>query len=55
MSVSKLFTSRPSVSAATVRSATGMREVARIVLRIDPDREPDRAREAFESHLVLCC
>ena len=28
------------------------REVARIVLRIDPDREPDRARRAFESHLT---
>jgi hypothetical protein len=28
------------------------REVARIVLHIDPDREPDRARHAFESHLV---
>jgi hypothetical protein len=28
------------------------REVARIVLHIDPDREPDRARLAFESHLA---
>jgi hypothetical protein len=28
------------------------REVARIVLHIDPDREPDRARQAFESHLA---
>ena len=27
------------------------REVARIVLHLDPDREPDRARKAFESHL----
>ena len=27
------------------------REVARIVLHIDPDREPDRARRAFDSHL----
>ena len=27
------------------------REVSRIVLRIDPDIEPDRARLAFESHL----
>jgi hypothetical protein len=26
-------------------------EVARIVLHLDPDREPDRARKAFESHL----
>jgi len=28
------------------------REVARIVLHIDPDREPVRARRAFESHLA---
>jgi hypothetical protein len=28
------------------------REVARIVLHIDPDREPDRARQAFESRLA---
>jgi hypothetical protein len=27
------------------------REVARIVLHLDPGREPDRARQAFESHL----
>ena len=27
------------------------RDVARIVLRIDPDTEADRARIAFESHL----
>jgi len=27
------------------------REVSRIVLSIDPDREPERARQAFESHL----
>jgi hypothetical protein len=27
------------------------RDVARIVLHLDPDREPDRARKAFESHL----
>ena len=27
------------------------REVARIVVHIDPDREPDRARHAFNSHL----
>ncbi len=27
-------------------------EVARIVLHLDPDREPDRARHAFESHLA---
>lgn len=28
------------------------REVARIVLHIDPDREPERARRAFDSHLA---
>ena len=28
------------------------REVARIVLHIAPDREPDRARQAFDSHLT---
>jgi hypothetical protein len=28
------------------------REVAHIVLHIDPDREPDRARNAYESHLA---
>ncbi|NEU94838.1 DNA -binding domain-containing protein [Bradyrhizobium uaiense] len=28
------------------------REVSRIVLRIDPDDERDRARRAFESHLA---
>jgi hypothetical protein len=28
------------------------REVARIVLHIDPDREPERARHAFDSHLA---
>ncbi|UFW90495.1 DUF2285 domain-containing protein [Bradyrhizobium barranii] len=27
------------------------REVARIVLHIDPDSEPDRARSAYQSHL----
>ncbi|MCP3475590.1 DUF2285 domain-containing protein [Bradyrhizobium sp. CCGUVB1N3] len=27
-------------------------EVARIVLHIDPDREPGRARSAFDSHLA---
>jgi hypothetical protein len=26
-------------------------EVARIVLRLDPEHEPDRARRAFDSHL----
>ena len=28
------------------------REVAKIVLHIDPNREPDRARHAFDSHLA---
>jgi hypothetical protein len=27
------------------------REVTRIVLRLDPGQEPDRARQAFDSHL----
>jgi len=27
------------------------REVARIVLHIDPNREPDRARVCYDSHL----
>jgi hypothetical protein len=28
------------------------REVARIVLHIDPEREPERARTAYQSHLA---
>jgi len=28
------------------------REVSRIVLHIDPEQEPDRARRAFDSHLA---
>jgi hypothetical protein len=28
------------------------REVSQLVLRIDPDREPGRARRAFDSHLA---
>ena len=28
------------------------REVARIVLRLDPDREPDRAKAVWKSHLA---
>jgi Uncharacterized conserved protein (DUF2285) len=28
------------------------REVAKIVLHIDPHREPERARQAFDSHLA---
>lgn len=27
-------------------------EVARIVLHLDPDREPDRARRAWKTHLA---
>ncbi|MCP1968186.1 DUF2285 domain-containing protein [Bradyrhizobium elkanii] len=27
-------------------------EAARIVLHIDPDREPDRARNAYQTHLA---
>ena len=27
------------------------REVAQVVLHLDPEREPDRARRTFESHL----
>jgi hypothetical protein len=32
--------------------AADWREVARIVLHLDPAREPDRARRAFDSHLA---
>ena len=28
------------------------RDIAGIVLHLDPDREPDRARTAFDSHLA---
>ena len=28
------------------------REAARIILHVDPDREPERARRAWESHLA---
>ncbi|WP_342738866.1 DUF2285 domain-containing protein [Bradyrhizobium sp. B117] len=28
------------------------REVVRVVLHIDPEREPDRARTAYQSHLA---
>ena len=28
------------------------REVAKVVLHIDPDRDPERARRAWESHLA---
>lgn len=28
------------------------REVARVVLHMDPEREPDRARTAYQSHLA---
>ena len=33
------------------REGANWRDVARIVLRIDPDTEADRARRAFETHL----
>jgi hypothetical protein len=35
-----------------VADGADWREVAKIVLHIDPDREPDRARRAWESHLA---
>ncbi|MDD1522883.1 MULTISPECIES: DUF2285 domain-containing protein [Bradyrhizobium] len=28
------------------------REVARVVLHMDPERDPDRARRAYQSHLA---
>ncbi|RXG87973.1 DUF2285 domain-containing protein [Bradyrhizobium zhanjiangense] len=28
------------------------REVARVVLHMDPEREPDRARRSYQSHLA---
>jgi len=28
------------------------REVARVVLHVDPEREPDRARSAYQSHFA---
>jgi hypothetical protein len=31
---------------------TDWRDVANIVLHIDPDREPERAKRAWESHLA---
>ena len=34
------------------RASADWREVARIVLHIDPDREPARAQTAFDSHLA---
>ena len=33
------------------RASADWREVARIVLHIDPEAEADRARRAFDSHL----
>jgi len=35
-----------------IRKVPTWREVARIVLHIDPDREAERARQAFDSHLA---
>ena len=34
------------------QDGTDWREISRIVLHVDPDREPDRARHAFDSHLA---
>jgi hypothetical protein len=31
---------------------TDWQEVAKIVMHIDPEREPDRAKRAWESHLA---
>ena len=31
---------------------TAWEEVARIILHIDPEHEPDRAKRAYESHLA---
>ena len=39
------------LDAAADRSAT-WEEVCRIVLRIDPAREPDRARRAYDTHMA---
>jgi len=36
----------------TEAAGADWKDVARIVLRIDPEREPDRARRAWESHLA---
>jgi hypothetical protein len=36
------------------RQGADWRDVSRIVLRIDPDTEADRARLAFESHPLAC-
>jgi hypothetical protein len=35
-----------------MRKGADWREAARIVQHMDPDREPDRARQSFESHLA---
>jgi hypothetical protein len=37
---------------AAESEGAGWREVARVVLHLDADREPVRARNAFESHLA---
>jgi len=37
---------------AAASEGADWREVVRVVLHLDPDREPDRARNAFESHLA---
>lgn len=35
-----------------VRDGASRTECAREILRIDPDREPERARHAYDSHLA---
>lgn len=37
---------------AAEKEGADWREVVRVVLHLDPDRETDRARNAFESHLA---
>jgi type VI secretion system activator RovC-like protein len=34
------------------KAGADWREVTRLVLHIDPEQEPDRARHAFDSHMV---
>lgn len=37
---------------SVVGNSTQMRRRTALVLRIDPDREPERAKQAYDSHLV---
>ena len=34
------------------KAGADWRKVARLVLHIDPERDPDRARQAFDSHMA---